>query len=466
MTLTIGSMFSGTGGLDLAVEAVTGATPSWFCEWDDAPSKILAHHWPDVPNYRDVTTVNWSAVPPVDIITGGSPCQDLSLAGARRGMTAGTRSNLWVAMREAIATIRPRLVVWENVRGALSATATSESDMEPGAGLLGGGTGHLRALGRVLGDLASIGYDAQWQLLRASDVGAPHHRARVFLVAYPADTGSVGLQAARRGSGSSASLAGSVGGAGALPALNHLPTPRCSDSNVAGAHGAGGADLRTAILDLGITEKRYDHAIPSEGGPSEVLQDMRERVLPEEIQREAGGSNEVPFPEHVWAEVWEQQGSSSSGQPQVEGQEGSSSNEVPGVRINREAPHSPRRPEPSEQRSIEPDVPVRELSYETPLERGPRLSSEEDSRNRFGKYAPAVQRWERVLGRPAPNPTELNRNGKPRLNAEFASFMMGLPPGWVTQVHGVTRAQQLKACGNGVVPQQAAAALRHLLEEA
>lgn len=173
MTLTIGSMFSGYGGLDLAVEAVTGATPAWFCEWDYAPSKILANHWPDVPNFRDVTTVDWSAVPPVDIITGGSPCQDLSLAGARRGMTDGTRSNLWVAMREAIATIRPRLVVWENVRGALSATATSESDMEPGEGLLGGGTGHLRALGRVLGDLASIGYDAQWQLLRASDVGAP-----------------------------------------------------------------------------------------------------------------------------------------------------------------------------------------------------------------------------------------------------------------------------------------------------
>lgn len=464
MTVTIGSLFAGYGGLDLGIGQVLDAEPSWFCEWDEAPSRILEHHWPDVPNFRDVTTVDWSAVPPVDIITGGSPCQDLSLAGARRGMTDGTRSNLWVAMREAIATIRPRLVVWENVRGALSATATSESDMEPGEGLLGGSSGHLRALGRVLGDLASIGYDAQWQLLRASDVGAPHHRARVFLVAYPAEPGRIGLQAARRGGGSAASLAGPVGGAGAPPALNHLPTPRCSDSNGAGAHGSGGADLRTAILDLGITEKRDDHAIPSEGGPSEVLQDMRERVLPEEIQREAGGQNEVPVPEHMWTEVRKQQGSSSSGQPQVEGQEGSSSHEVPGVLINREAPHSPHRPEPSEQRSVEPDVPVRELSSETPLERGPRLSSEEDSRNRFGKYAPAVRRWERVLGRPAPNPTELNRNGKPRLNAEFASFMMGLPEGWVTQVPGVTRAQQLKACGNGVVPQQAAAALRHLLE--
>lgn len=179
----------------MAVEQVTGARPAWFVEYDAAPSKILAHHWPDVPNYGDVTQIDWATMPPVDIITGGSPCQDLSAAGKRAGMTEGTRSNLWVNMREAIETIRPRLVVWENVQGALSAKATSDSDLEPGAGLLGdGGGGHLRALGRVLGDLTEIGYDAQWTTLRASDIGAPHHRARVFLIAYPPDTGGVGRQ--------------------------------------------------------------------------------------------------------------------------------------------------------------------------------------------------------------------------------------------------------------------------------
>lgn len=180
------------GGLDLAVEAVTGATPAWFVEFDEAPSKILAHHWPDVPNLHDVTKVDWSQVEPVDILTGGSPCQDLSAAGKRAGMTEGTRSNLWVNMREAIATIRPRLVVWENVLGALSAPAESESDnattsnVEQGGGLLAAPRGgYLRALGRVLGDLTEIGYDAEWTTLRASDVGAPHHRARVFLIAWP-----------------------------------------------------------------------------------------------------------------------------------------------------------------------------------------------------------------------------------------------------------------------------------------
>lgn len=110
----------------------------------------------------------------MDIIAGGFPCQDVSLAGRRAGMTEGTRSNLWGAMRSAVEIIRPAYVVAENVRGLLSAHAESASDMEPGTGLLGDRSGgHLRALGRVLGDLADLGYDTQWCGLRASDVGAP-----------------------------------------------------------------------------------------------------------------------------------------------------------------------------------------------------------------------------------------------------------------------------------------------------
>ena len=189
--LKIGSLFSGYGGLDEAVKQVFDAEVAWHCEWDEAPSKILAHHYPDVPNFRDVTTVDWAAIPPVDIITGGSPCQDLSQAGGRKGMTDGTRSNLWVNMRQAIEIIQPKYVVWENVLGALSAKAASNSDMESGEGLLGSPEhGYLRALGRVLGDLTEIGYDAQWTTLRISDLGGCHHRARIFLLAAPANTSS------------------------------------------------------------------------------------------------------------------------------------------------------------------------------------------------------------------------------------------------------------------------------------
>ena len=155
-------------------------------EYDEAPSRILKHHYPHVPNYGDVTKIKWDQIEPVDIITGGSPCQDLSSAGKRAGMTPGTRSNLWEHMRDAIAIIKPRLVVWENVQGALSATATSTSDMEHPPRPMGEPTDpNLRALGRVLGDLTEIGYDTEWATVRASDVGAPHHRARVFLTAWP-----------------------------------------------------------------------------------------------------------------------------------------------------------------------------------------------------------------------------------------------------------------------------------------
>lgn len=181
-----GELFAGYGGLALAVHEVFDAETAWVAEFDPAPSKILAERFPGVPNLGDVTAVDWTAVEPVDIIAGGSPCQDVSQAGRRAGMTEGTRSNLWVAMRQAIETIRPEWVVWENVQGALSAKATSESDMEHRTGFVGdrpdGPT--LRALGRVLGDLATLGYDAEWRVVRASDVGAPHQRARVFVLAH------------------------------------------------------------------------------------------------------------------------------------------------------------------------------------------------------------------------------------------------------------------------------------------
>lgn len=182
--LKIGEVCAGYGGLGLAVETVFDAQLAWYSEFEKSASSIMATHWPEAPNLGDMTAVNWADVEPVDILSGGTPCQDLSHAGRRAGMTDGTRSNLWVAMREAIATIKPKYVVWENVRGAYSAKA--DSAMEQCAGCMGddGGTEPiLRALGRVLGDLADLGYDAEWRGLRAADAGAPHARFRVFILA-------------------------------------------------------------------------------------------------------------------------------------------------------------------------------------------------------------------------------------------------------------------------------------------
>ena len=188
-TLKAGEMFAGYGGLALAVSSVFGASTAWLCEVDKYASQVLNYRFPDVPKLGDVTAVDWGSVEPVDIIAGGSPCQDVSVAGGRAGMSEGTRSNLWVAMRDAISIIKPSFVVWENVRGALSAKADTNLESCPGCV---GDTGRarepfLRALGRVLGDLSELGYDAQWRVVSASEVGAAHRRERVFVLAHRRD---------------------------------------------------------------------------------------------------------------------------------------------------------------------------------------------------------------------------------------------------------------------------------------
>lgn len=181
--MKIGSLFSGYGGLDMGVQSAIGGNVAWHVEFDKAPSAILNYHWPDIPNYGDIRSVDWSSVPPVDVLTGGFPCQDVSLAGRRAGLTSGTRSGLWSEYARAIDVLRPSLVVIENVRGLLSAEASGAVEPDP----WGMGDGATRpvvnALGVVLGDLASLGYDARWCGLRAADAGAPHGRFRVFIVA-------------------------------------------------------------------------------------------------------------------------------------------------------------------------------------------------------------------------------------------------------------------------------------------
>jgi DNA (cytosine-5)-methyltransferase 1 len=182
-----GELFAGVGGLGMAVDAVFGSRPAWFAEFDKAPSKVLEYRNPEVANFGDVTRIDWVAVERPSILAGGFPCQDVSLAGRRRGMKTGTRSGLWSEFAQGIDILRPDWVVIENVRGLLSADAAS--DVEPCPWCLGDdGEQHaLRALGAVLGDLAELGFDAEWTGLRASDVGAPHGRFRVFILAWPSE---------------------------------------------------------------------------------------------------------------------------------------------------------------------------------------------------------------------------------------------------------------------------------------
>lgn len=332
--MRIGSLFSGYGGLDAGVRTVLGGSVAWHSDIDPGAARILAHRYPGVPNLGDITAVDWSAAEPVDVLTGGFPCQDVSIAGRRAGIRPDTRSGLWEHFGYAIDRLRPGLVVIENVRGLLSADAhhPGHGDLEPCDWCVGDAGGRpLRALGAVLGQLADLGYDASWQGLRASDVGAPHGRFRLFVIAYP------------RGEASDL---------------------RC---------GPEAGSARRGRMRPGL-----DHS----------------------------GGHSVTDPD-------------SSG---------------------------------LERRRIHP-------------ERGCELPSRPGGLVDWGPYAAAIARWER-LTRPAPSPTEPNRAGAPRLAPAFAEWMMGLPAGWVTAVPGLNRAAQLKALGNGVVPQQAAAALRLLLPDA
>ena len=159
MTLTVGSLFSGIGGLDLGLERA-GMDVIWQSEIDPYACKILAKHWKDIPNYGNIKEINWGDVVRPDVICGGYPCQPFSTAGKRNG-TDDPR-HLWPWVREAISILRPRYAILENVRGHVS---------------LG--------LDVVLREMASIGYDAEWQIVSAASVGAPHRRDRVIIVAYP-----------------------------------------------------------------------------------------------------------------------------------------------------------------------------------------------------------------------------------------------------------------------------------------
>jgi len=160
VALRIGSLFSGIGGLELGLERAGVGSTVWQCEIDPYARAVLAKHWPDAIRFDDITKMH--DVPPVDLICGGFPCQDISNAGKRVGIE-GARSGLFFELMRVVRMVRPRFVVLENV-----------------AALLG------RGMGDVLGELSESGYDAEWDCVPASAVGAPHRRDRVFIVAYPA----------------------------------------------------------------------------------------------------------------------------------------------------------------------------------------------------------------------------------------------------------------------------------------
>lgn len=158
--LRVLDLFSGIGGFSLGLERTGGFKTVAFCEIDPFCRRVLAHHWPDVPILGDVSTAEF---PDADVVVGGFPCQDVSQAGKRAGVS-GTRSGLYRQLVRALRLVRPRHAIMENV-----------------AALLGDG------MGDVLGDVAESGFDAEWDCVPACAVGAPHERDRVWIVAHAND---------------------------------------------------------------------------------------------------------------------------------------------------------------------------------------------------------------------------------------------------------------------------------------
>lgn len=298
----------------MAAEAYFNAKTVWVSEIDKYASQVIEQRF-GVVNHGDLKTINWAEVEPIDIMTAGYPCQPFSHAGERKGLQDAR--HIWPYIKEAISYLRPRIVVLENVRGHLT---------------LGFDT--------VLKDLTEIGYDARWQIIRASDVGAPHQRARLFVIAYPIGHG---CQDQLCSSESSQPINGAV---------------TDSDSN---AH----AQSRRTDSELSAT------SIGLRTGQDE-------------------------------GQARDEYGSSSKTDSNSD---------------NKYQPHNGK------------------MS---------RLGSRFTSRREMPLQA---------------TPNTLDELG--RLNPAFVEYMMGLPAGWVTDT-GLSRSQQLKMLGNGVVPQQAYYALELL----
>ncbi len=368
--MRVGSLCSGYGGLDLAVEAVLPfARTVWHTEVDEAAADTLKLHHPDVPNHGSVITADWSTFEPVDFLTMGVPCQPVSAAG-RQKVEADPRW-LWPYALRAVEVLRPRGIMFENVRNLIS--------IRGGAVWRG-----------ILADMRAAGYAVRWLTVGACAVGAPHHRHRVFALALRLDGRDPGpdvrldvpecdkvrpvllptpvaRDGSTRGEGSAEYWAAKHAerGAKGIPlgaAVTLLPTPTANEHTGAGHAAIGGMNLRT-VASLLPSPRGSDG---KNGGPNQGI-----------------ASGDIALSSAVIGDRWD-------------------------------------------------------------------------------KYGPAVAHWESVIGRPAPDPTEVGPRGGNRLSALLPEWMMGLPEGYLTG-HSA-RTDALRMAGNGVCPRHGEHALQLLLE--
>lgn len=259
-----GSLFSGVAGLDLAVAGVLGTEPVWFCDNDPAASRVLARRFPVVPNLGDITTVDWSRVEPVAVLTAGWPCQPWSAAGQRRGIE--DERALWPEVARALRALRPRVVALENV-----------------ARIVGVGE-----LARACADLAALGYRFCWTVLGADEVGCCHRRNRCFVLAvadpgrdpWPEDHPDSVAAAGRGGTAADTARDGRQQG-------RTEPAGQCGGSDVALGGGAVVADPGH-VGPPRQRPARYGWARPADGGQPAADPDSDGRESVQRIESRLG----------------------------------------------------------------------------------------------------------------------------------------------------------------------------------
>lgn len=518
MTASLGGICVGYGGLEMAIEQLLPVRHAWHVEFDEAASKVLKAHWPEVPNYGDVTKVDWARVEPVDVFGGGVPCQGWSLAGKQLG--ADDDRDLWPVRKfekdgisprrgalDAIRALRPRLVVIENVRGLL--THRNGQDFAT-----------------ILADLDDLGYTVSWTVIGACMVGACHHRHRVFIAATlietplpvsdpvahrsaegwtPAqfvlfgDAGSVNWPASGFTSGGTAwelpvETCGIDGSASPTPKANDTGTPgrKASEGwrpplsevllNVFPTPTANLGDERRGSPSLAVASRRF--------GLGRRNLDDAVAMLPTPVARDVKGANIrnadsclhgalLPTPTATPYGNNQSYSAGAAVRPSLEALV--QMLPTPTVADSRGTRNATAGRSETASATVNTGWTLSDVVYDGQIQSllpTPRASDGEKGGpnqggssgdvmlpaavqpERFGKYAAAVHRHEHAYGLAAPDPTEPGRNGKPRLSPAFPEFMQGLPPGWLTDV--VARKDALKLAGNGVNPRQAAYALATL----
>ncbi len=420
------SLCSGIGGLDRAVESRFGAEMVAYSEVDKDAASVMALHWPNVPNIGDLKVADWAALGPVDIVCGGIPCQPWSSAG-KLGRTADDR-HLWPYVADALRILRPRVLVVEEVPGFLAA----------------GG------LDAVLADLCALGFDAEWTTVRASDIGACHRRERLFLLAWDAECARE--EDAFSAAGGSRGAVGEP--SGDAPDADGQRFPRRAqqdgDSFSRQSEAASWHDLdRLGVGATGLTLLPTPNAADA-WVPAPATENTMRRGDPNGPLRRSSGSLPKDLAMLLPTPCAHPDGKS----PEAH------------MAMKANMPGGPRSTPTDLRVALSMLLPTPTAHIATRGHSSPELGAKrmaEGRRNlddvtRWGDYAEAIARHERLLGRPAPAPLV----GK-RLNPAFVEWMMCFPEGWTSSLK---RTARLRCLGNAVVSPQAELALAILGERA